>query len=131
MTNLEEITHYARDCLEDVIPSCQKHKWACQRLLRDLERVGDPDFPYFWDETEADKIVSWFRRLRHSKGPLAGQPIELTSWQKFRECQLYGWRNRNTGYKRFRNSFTEVGRKNARYLASVMETRRIIIGQNR
>ena len=114
MTNLEEITAYAKDCIEGKYPSGQNHRWACERFLRDLERIGSPDFPYMWDEEEADKIVRWFRQLHHSKGPLAGEPIELTSWQKFRECQIYGWRNRNTGYKRFRNSFTEVGRKNAK-----------------
>lgn len=114
MTCLEEITAYAKDCIDDKIPSCQKHKWACQRLLNDLNRIGSPDFPYLWDEAEALRIVKWFRQLRHSKGILAGQPIELTPWQKFRECQLYGWRNKNTGYKRFRNSFTEVARKNAK-----------------
>jgi len=114
MTNLEEITEYAKDCIDGRIPSCQKHTWACMRLLRDIDRIGTPDFPYLWDETEANKIVSWFRQLHHSKGPLAGQPIELTAWQKFRECQIYGWRHRITGYKRFRNSFTEVGRKNAK-----------------
>lgn len=114
MNCLEEITAYAQDCIAGNIPSCQKHTWACQRLLNDIERIGTPDFPYLWDEEEAQRIVKWFSRLQHSKGVLAGEPIELTAWQKFRECQLYGWRHRDTGYKRFRNSFTEVGRKNAK-----------------
>lgn len=52
--------------------------------------------------------------LHHSKGKLSGQPIRLTSWQKFRECQLYGWRHKDTGFKRFKKAFTEVGRKNAK-----------------
>ncbi len=38
----------------------------------------------------------------------------LTSWQKFRECQIYGWIHRETGKRRFRKAFTEVGRKNAK-----------------
>lgn len=114
MTCFEEITRYAHDCLEGRIPSGQKHKWACQRLLRDIERIGSDDFPYVWDEERAEKIVRWFALLHHSKGQLAGTPIILTSWQKFRECQIYGWRHKDTGYKRFKKSFTEVGRKNAK-----------------
>lgn len=57
MTNLEEITRYAKSCINGEIPSGQKHKWACERFLNDLNRVGDPDFPYIWDEERADKIV--------------------------------------------------------------------------
>lgn len=114
MTCLEEITGYVHDCLEGRIPSGQKHKWACQRLLNDLSRIGSDDFPYVWDEERAEKIVRWFALLHHSKGQLAGTPIILTSWQKFRECQIYGWRHKDTGYKRFKKSFTEVGRKNAK-----------------
>ena len=114
MTNLEEITRYAKSCINGEIPSGQKHKWACERFLNDLNRVGDPDFPYIWDEERADKIVKWFALLHHRKGKLSGQPIRLTSWQKFRECQLYGWRHKDTGFKRFKKAFTEVGRKNAK-----------------
>lgn len=111
---LDEIMDYARGCLDGEIVSCKKHKWACQRLVRDAGRIGDPDFPYVWDEAGARNIVSWFAMLRHSKGVLSGQPISLTTWQKFRLCQIYGWKHRDTGKRRFRHSFTEVGRKNAK-----------------
>jgi len=114
MTNREEIVQYCHDCIDGTIPSGVKHKWACQRFLDDLDRVGTPDFPYIWDESAADRIVKWFALLRHSKGALAGKPIELTPWQKFRECQIYGWIHRETGRRRFRKAFTEVARKNAK-----------------
>lgn len=97
-----------------VIPSGKKHVWACERFLRDLERIGTPEFPYIWDEQRADKIVKWFALLKHTKGALAGTPIILTPWQKFRECQIYGWIHRETGRRRFRKAFTEVARKNAK-----------------
>ena len=123
MTILEELERYAHNCLKDAYISeyedyisCQKHKWACQRFLNDLSRMqaGDEKFPYVWDEEEAQKIIDWFSLLRHSKGELAGQPIALTTWQKFDLCQIYGWRHRDTGRKRFKQTFTEVGRKNAK-----------------
>ena len=83
------------------------------RFLRDWERAQRGDFPYHWDEQEAQKIIDWFRLLRHSKGILAGEPIDLTPWQQFRHCQLYGWRD-DRGLRRFRKSYTQVGRKNAK-----------------
>lgn len=109
---LYELTTYAQDCITQKIPSCQKHVWACQRFLRDVERARN-GWDFHWDESEAEKIVSWFTFLRHSKGILAGEPIVLTTWQKFSLCQLYGWR-RADNRKRFRKYFKEVGRKNAK-----------------
>lgn len=114
MSHLEDIKQYAKSCLADEIPSGQKHKWACQRFFDDLDRIGVTDFPYIWSEENANKIVKWFSLLKHSKGVLAGSPIELTAWQKFRACQLYGWIHRETGKRRFKKSFTEVGRKNSK-----------------
>lgn len=115
MTRKEIITHYARDCLSDVIPACVKHKNACRRFLRDVERMEtEPDYPYYWDEEAAELIVSWFKNLRHSKGELAKQPINLTPWQQFHLCQLYGWKKKRDNRRRFKKMFIEVSRKNAK-----------------
>lgn len=92
----------------------KKHIWACMRFLQDVERSENKDCSFYWDEEEAQKIIKWFRCLRHSKGVLAGKPIELTAWQQFHLCQLYGWRRKENGYKRFKKSFVEVARKNAK-----------------
>lgn len=139
MTILEELITYSHNCINDVrvsenedYISCKKHKNACKRFLRDVERSRSDDCPFYWSEDEANKIIVWFSYLRHSQGSLAGQPIILTTWQKFLMCQLYGWRNKKTGYKRFHKLFCEVGRKNAKsqmmagmmlYEISVMATR--------
>lgn len=117
MTIKGELIRYTHNCIGDVFVSeyedyisGKKHKQACQRFLDDLEK----DWEYYWDEEEAQKIVKWFSYLKHSKGILAGQPIHLTTWQKFIMCQLYGWRHKETGNKRFKIGFVEVGRKNAK-----------------
>ena len=134
MTLMEEIRRYAEECINGKIVSCQKHKWACRRFLEDLERIGTEGFPYVWNEKAAQGIVEWFSLLRHSKGVLAGQSIHLTAWQKFRWCQIYGWVHKDTGYRRFKKTFTEVARKNAKsqeeagvalYEISVMATKKV------
>lgn len=115
MNQYENIKKYAKDCISGEIISCKKHKWACERFLKDAEQFeNNPDYPFYWSEESAQNIVDWFALLRHSKGVLAGQPIILTDWQKFRICQLYGWRRKKNGYRRFKKSFTEVARKNAK-----------------
>jgi len=115
MNHLEEIVDYAKDCIAHPETNCKKHRWACERLLRDVDKLLNcSEFPYYWDDDKADQIIQWFAMLRHSKGVLAGKPIDLTLWQRFRLCQLYGWRRKEDGRRRFRKSFTEVGRKNAK-----------------
>lgn len=122
MTIKDELIKYCKDCLADRRESeyvdyisGQAHKWACQRFLNDIKNYdNNPDSPYFWDEKQANAIVVWFHNLRHSKGILAGKPIDLTLWEKFIVCQIYGWRRRDNGLRRFRRSFVEVARKNAK-----------------
>lgn len=130
MTIRDELKEYCRNCLEDKrvsefedYISCEKHKNAVKRFLKDIDaEENDAAYPFFFSEEEAEKIVSWFRLLRHSKGILAKKPIELTVWQKFILCQLYGWRRKKDGLKRFKKLFVEVGRKNAKsqMIAGVM-----------
>lgn len=82
--------------------------------MRDVKREESGEASFYWDDQEAQKIIKWFSLLRHSKGVLAGKPIKLTEWQQFHLCQLYGWRRKEDGYKRFKKSFIEVARKNAK-----------------
>lgn len=113
----DELIYYCHDCINSPERNGVKHIWACERFLNDLtrsEQEDDKGFPFVWNEAEAQRIVKWFSLLKHSKGTLAGQYIQLTTWQKFSLCQLYGWRHKETGYKRFTQAFKEVGRKNAK-----------------
>lgn len=114
MTVKNRLIRYATDCISGNIISCKKHKQACSRFLRDVKREESGEASFYWDDQEAQKIIKWFSLLRHSKGVLAGKPIKLTEWQQFHLCQLYGWRRKEDGYKRFKKSFIEVARKNAK-----------------
>ena len=118
---LATLTEYCNNCLSDTkinkfedYISCQAHKWACERFLRDVARSKEKDSKFYWDDGEAQKIIDWFALLRHSKGELAGKPIILNPWQRFFVCQIYGWRRRSDGRRRFKKSFVEVGRKNSK-----------------
>lgn len=114
MSILDELIEYVTDCLNDKIPSCKKHKWACQRFLSDVSNLILEDSDFYWSEEEAQKIVDWFALLRHSKGELSRQPIVLQPVQKFSICQLYGFRRKDNDRRRFTKYFKELARKNAK-----------------
>lgn len=73
------------------------------------------DGAYWFDEDSADRAVTFFPRfLRHMKGEWAGQPFELTPWQRDEIVRpLFGWK-RQDGTRRYRTVYVEVPRKNGK-----------------
>ena len=45
MNQYENIKKYAKNCISGEIISCKKHKWACERFLKDAEQFeNNPDY---------------------------------------------------------------------------------------
>ena len=122
------IDAYASDIVSGRLPAGKYHRLACVRHQRDreCERTFDhdtlePTFPYYLDLAEVDRFVRFTARLRHYKGEWAGQFIRLEPHQVFRLGSIVGWRHLVTGWRRFRNAFNELPRKNGKSLeAAVM-----------
>lgn len=114
MTLTDELIQYSKDCTADTRHVCQKHRWACERFLNDLEKSGTKDFPYIFDEEKALRFFEWAALHKHTKGVLAGEPIEFTPIQRFIFGNVYGWVHQDTGLRRFRKAYWQVARKNAK-----------------
>ena len=85
---------------------------ACQRHLDDLQRIGDPEFPYVFDVTRADRIIRWYDHCIQVRGPEAGKPIHLQDWQIFDLGCVYGWVHKETGARRFNRTYNKRARGN-------------------
>ena len=114
MTLTDELIQYSKDCIVDTRHVCQKHRWACERFLNDLKKSGTKDFPYIFDEEKALRFFEWAALHKHTKGVLAGEPIEFTPIQRFIFGNVYGWIHQETGLRRFRKAYWQVARKNAK-----------------
>lgn len=116
MTTLREmLVNYSKSIIDDVDNKhCQKEKWAHVRFLKDLENEGTETFPYIFDEKKAMRFLLWMKEFKHSKGVLAGQNIEPAPIQIFVFSNIYGWVHKDTGYRRFKYSYWQVARKNAK-----------------
>lgn len=91
---------------------------SIERHVRDLDRVGAPDFPYYFDEEQAKRVIDFKQQLRHTKGEWANPRkhdtrIHLEPWQQAKDWILFGWR-RPGGYRRFTKAVIEVARKNGK-----------------
>jgi phage terminase large subunit-like protein len=113
---LQKMIDYSNDVLSGEVIACQKHKWACMRFLSDLKRSEEDaeDFPYKFDDTYAVMFEEWCRIFKHTKGILAKKPIELMPITHFIMGNLLGWVHKETGYRRFKNSYWQVARKNVK-----------------
>lgn len=85
-----------------------------ERHLGDLERAGTDEFPYVFDARCASNACEVFPMLSHSDGEYVGKPFHLMPWQTFIVCSLFGWRHRETGYRRYREGLISVGRGNGK-----------------
>jgi phage terminase large subunit-like protein len=110
----DKVTRYALDVTSGRIVAGLRVKQACERHLRDLERQGTKGFPYIFDPSKAERVFAFFGFCRHVKGKFAGQSIELTGWQQFIVGSVFGWVHQDTGLRRFRKAYVQVGRKNGK-----------------
>lgn len=113
MTHAEEATQYTIDVVHGDIPTNKWVKLACQRQLNDLERKR---FKYRFNLDKADKICNFIELLPHTKGQWAKKrlKIKLGPWQKFVLTTTFGWEDKKTGFRRFRDAYIEVCRKNGK-----------------
>ncbi len=111
---LTKMINYSNDIISNKIVSCQKHKWACQRFLDDLEKSKNNESEWIFDESKADRFLKFMTLFKHRIGILAGQHIDPHIIQIFIFGNIYGWVNRETGLRRFRKCYWQVGRKNAK-----------------
>ena len=82
-----------------------------KRLLEEMEAPGQ----YIFDEKKAVRPIEFIERFcKHSKGEWAGHSIQLELFQKAYVSALFGFVDKDTGLRRFRETLFVVGRKNGK-----------------
>lgn len=103
------INNYVADVLSGRLPSCNMIKLACQRYLDDWKRED-----LFFDWQAVERFCAFAHSLKHFKGELAGQFIKLEAWQIFIVANVFGWKRRSTGKRRYTYVDVFVPRKNGK-----------------
>lgn len=107
---------FARDVVRGKVLACRWVKLACQRHLDDLAASRSASFKYKFDSSKAEKKLRLIQLLPHTKGEWAykRQLVSLEPWQLFGLACTFGWVKKKTGFRRFRESYWEVPRKNGK-----------------
>ncbi len=114
--NVDIANKWAKQVVLDKIPACKWVKLACERHLNDLKKSKNKDFPYRFDSRLAEKKIAFVELLPHTKGEWAMKRLTITleAWQKFGIACTFGWVRKKDGFRRFRESYWEVPRKNGK-----------------
>ena len=121
---LDRLNAYAQRITDGTETAGPWERLAVARYLRDLARQGTPEFPYVLDDRLGARECYFLELLPHIKGEWA-KPVyvdgkfsyaklRLEDWQIFIEFQLFGWVHMETRLRRFRRSYEEIARKNAK-----------------
>lgn len=105
---------YAEATAKDPTRASLHARLACERFLRDYEAARKPDSPWRYDDLAAMKAMFFVTQLPNIKGPLAGQRIALMDWQKLVYANVFGFKDRETGARRFRQGVVYVPRGNGK-----------------
>lgn len=110
----DRVTEYARAVVDGKVPYCNRfHILSCKRHLRDLERQGSPDFPYYWSVEAADRILDYAETLTIGEG-FEKEPVKLISSQTFDIGCTFGWLRTVNNRRRFRRRYKSVARQNGK-----------------
>jgi phage terminase large subunit-like protein len=124
LSYFERAKAYAARVVDGQEVAGKLERLACQRFLRDLAHQGTDAFPYVIDEKKGARACQFVELLPHIKGEwarpvyldgkLSYATIVLEDWQVFIEFQLFGWVRQADRLRRFRRSYEEIARKNAK-----------------
>ncbi|OFN40861.1 terminase large subunit [Staphylococcus sp. HMSC069E10] len=94
------------------------HVTVSKRIYKQYEKlIEDMNYhpKYVYDEAKAQRPIQFIESFcRHSKGELAGKPLKLALFQKAYISALFGFVDKETGHRRYTESFFFVGRKNGK-----------------
>lgn len=105
---------YINKVINKELPVCQAAFLAVKRHLDDIEKSKNNDYPFYFDEDEAKRPISFIQSLVHTKGEWANHNIILESWEQFIIASIFGWRRKENKLRRYKKAYVQVSRKNGK-----------------
>lgn len=112
--------NYTKEYLKQIrsgkIVVCKEIKNVYERLEREM---SDQASLFYFSEAHGDHCIEFIETFcRHYQGEHAGKLVKLELFQKAFIQNLFGWLEKDTGLRRFREYFFEVARKHGKSFLS-------------
>lgn len=111
---IDKTTQYAKLVSAGRITAGKLVRLACMRHLDDLKKSKRKSYPYEFKAELANLRLDFYNLCRHYKGDAAGQAIVPELWQCFIQGSVFGWVEKETGKRRFREVYEQIAKKNGK-----------------
>src|SRR5215467_3322479 len=111
---ITDARRYADELAAGTIPASQHARLAAQRFIRDYSAASRPDTEFEFRPDLATAAMLFTSAMKNIKGPEAGKPIRLMPWQKFVFANIFGFVERGTDVRRFRQGSVFVPKGNGK-----------------
>lgn len=108
----EDVAAYVDGVTSGRIVTGRLARLAVWRYLDDLQNA--PVRGYEFRPEYAEEFLDFSEICCHTQGEWAGEPFISEPWQKFIDWNLFGWRRKDDGTRRFRKDYEELARKNGK-----------------
>jgi len=116
---LNYVREYCRAINDGEIVACEEIKAIYNRLCEEMDRENDDSFPFFFSENTGNHAIDFIETFcKHYQGEHAGEFVKLELFQKAFIQALFGWLEKKTNLRRFREYFFEVARKHGKSFLS-------------
>src|SRR5215211_1350117 len=109
-----EAVAYANSVVAGTLPAGRLARLACGRFLRDKAAADAGAGPWGFEPDLVEAALLFAGQMPNIKGPEAGQPLRLMPWQRFVFTNLFGFVERGTATRRFRQAVVFVPRGNGK-----------------
>ena len=109
---MDRVTKFAKANVKNKKDFGEDARLAFKRHIDDLTRSekNDPTFPYRFDEAKAEDIIELANKLTIAEGE-GNEQFTCTGFQEFILGSLFGWVHKETGKRRFTDSYVQVARQ--------------------
>lgn len=119
---------YMRSVLDGTQVVSNQVRLAVERHFKDLKPASTRNLRF--NPKRGEHVIRFIESFcRHSQGEWAGNPVLLEPWQCAMLFILYGWRWKDTGYRRFRYAYVELAKGNGKSLLASALALYELIGQ--
>ena len=108
----DRVTEFARKNLKNKKDFGEDARLAFRRHLDDLKRSKkkDPNFPYTFNVEKSEDIIELANKLTIAEGE-GNESFTCAGFQEFILGSLFGWVHKETGKRRFTDSYVQVSRQ--------------------
>jgi phage terminase large subunit-like protein len=111
---MAEAVAYAEGVVAGRTPAGRLARLACERFLRDKAAADAGAGPWGFEPGLVEAALLFAGQMPNIKGPEAGRPLRLMPWQRFVFANLFGFVERGTATRRFRQAVVYVPRGNGK-----------------